>query len=312
MSYIIKINQDNDGRRLDRTLRSLFKWVTLGEIMKAIRKGDVRINSKRVREPGTHLNTGDELSVIWPLNNNNSDKESRVFRHSSWGKIKILFQGDNVLILDKPSCMLVQPDEPGGDSVISRVWGVLGTKTPAAVHRLDRNTTGVLAVALHGDSLRAMEELFKQRLIRKFYLAIVTGRAPDNVLIDAPLVKDPDNNLVRVDDNAGVKAMTKCEFIAGDKNFSLVKLELLTGRTHQARVHMAYIKHPILGDRKYGSFSANRENKNITRPLLHAWQLEFPEKVNDSLSEIAGRKFTAPIPEDMKIFIQARGWEVDL
>ena len=311
MSYIINISQDNDGRRLDRTLRSLFKWVTLGEIMKAIRKGEVRINSKRVREPGTHLSTGDELSVIWPPDNNNSDKEARIFRHSSWGKIKILFQGDNVLILDKPSGMLVQPDEPGGDSVISRVWGVLGTKTPAAVHRLDRNTTGVIAVALHGDSLRAMEELFKNRTMRKIYLAIVTGRAPDNVLIDAPLSKDPENNLVTVSDE-GLNALTKCEFVAGDKNFSLVKLELLTGRTHQARVHMAHIKHPILGDRKYGSFTANRENKNITRPLLHAWQLEFPEKVSASLSEVAGRKFTAPIPEDISMIIQQRGWEVNL
>ncbi|MBQ9404426.1 MAG: hypothetical protein IJU15_05520, partial [Synergistaceae bacterium] len=73
MSYLIKISQDHDGRRLDRTLRSMFKWVTLGEIMKAIRKGEIRINSKRVREPGTHLVTGDELSVIWPLNSDNRD-----------------------------------------------------------------------------------------------------------------------------------------------------------------------------------------------------------------------------------------------
>lgn len=313
MSYQIKISQDHDGRRLDRTLRSLFKWVTLGEIMKAIRKGEIRVNSKRVREPGTHLAVGDELSVIWPPNNNNADKEARVFRHSSWGKIKILFQGSNVLIINKPSGMLVQPDEPGGDSVISRVWGVLGTKTPAAVHRLDRNTTGVLAVALHGDSLRSMEELFKNRSMRKFYLAIVTGRAPDDVLIDAPLIKDPENNLVSVcESGEGLNALTHCERIAGDRDFSLVKLELLTGRTHQARVHMAHIRHPILGDRKYGRFSANRDNKSITRPLLHAWQLEFPERVHGSLSEVAGKKFTAPIPEDMQKFIESRGWEVVL
>ena len=305
MSTVINITQDNNGRRLDRTLRSMFKWVTLGEIMKAIRKGDIRINSKRVREPGTHLNTGDELSVIWPL----TQDKTRVIKHNSLGKIKIIFQGDNVLILDKPSGMLVQPNEPDGDSVISRVWGVLGTKTPAAVHRLDRNTTGVLAVALHGDSLRAMEELFKIRAVRKFYLAIVTGKAPDNMLIDAPLTKNSENNLVKVDNDNGLKALTRCERLAGDNEFSLVKLELLTGRTHQARVHMAHINHPILGDRKYGNFAVNRALRNITRPMLHAWQLEFPEKVHDSLSEAAGKKFTAQIPDDMKNFIEARGWE---
>ena len=305
MSYIINISQDDNGRRLDRTLRSKFKWVTLGEIMKAIRKGDIRINSKRVREPGTHLNTGDELSVIWPL----TEDKPRVIKHNSWGKIKIIFQGDNVLILNKPSGMLVQPDEPNGDSVISRVWAMLGTKTPAAVHRLDRNTTGVLAVALHGDSLRAMEELFKIRAVRKFYLAVVVGKAPDDILIDAPLSKDPENNLVTVDYDNGLKALTHCERIAGDNEFSLVKLELLTGRTHQARVHMAHINHPILGDRKYGNFTVNKALKNIiTRPMLHAWQLEFPEKVNDSLSEVAGKKFTAQVPDDMKNFIEARGF----
>ena len=308
MSTIINITQDNDGRRLDRTLRSMFKWVTLGEIMKAIRTGQIRINSKRVREPGTHLSTGDELSVIWPL----KEEESRVFTHkASWGKIKILFQGENVLILDKPSGMLVQPEEKNGDSVISRVWAMLDSKTPAAVHRLDRNTTGVLAIALRGNALRSMEELFKKRSVHKFYLAIVKGRAPDEELIDAPLIKDSENNLVSVS-SEGLNALTKCERLAGDKDFSLVKLELLTGRTHQARVHMAHIKHGILGDRKYGDFDVNRRLKGITRPLLHAWKLEFPEDVNESLREVAGKIFTAPVPDDMRNFIEARHWEVDL
>ena len=307
MSYTFRVTQDDDDRRLDRTLRSLFKWVTLGEIMKSIRKGEVRINSKRVREPGTHIFAGDELTVKWDPANQNSDSDSKIFAHKSWGGIKILYQGKNVLILNKPSGMLVQPDEAGGDSVISRVWSMLGTKTPAAVHRLDRNTTGVLAVALHGDSLRALEELFKIRNVKKFYLAIVTGKAPENITIDAPLLKDSDNNLVSVSDE-GLKALTYCERLAIDPQgkFSLVRLELLTGRTHQARVHMAHIKHPILGDRKYGDFRANKLMKNVTRPLLHAYELQFPEHLHESLSEIAGKKFTAPLPDDMKNFIEAR------
>ena len=307
MSWVININQDHNGRRLDRTLRSIFKWVTLGEIMKAIRKGEIRVNSGRVREPGYHLSTGDELTVPWQMN----PDERVVFKHTSWGRIKIIFQGSNVLILDKPSGMLVQPEEKGSDSVISRVWGVLGTKTPAAVHRLDRNTTGVLAVALHGEALRAMEDLFRQHEIRKFYLAIVTGHAPDKILIDAPLLKDSEKNTVSVS-GEGLKALTLCERIAGDHDFSLVRLELLTGRTHQARVHMAHIGHAILGDRKYGDFRTNRAHGEITRPLLHAYQLEFPDNIHESLSEIAGKRFTAPIPEDMRNFIASKGWEAAL
>ncbi|MBR1657660.1 MAG: RluA family pseudouridine synthase [Synergistaceae bacterium] len=300
MSYTLRISQDDDGRRLDRTLRSTCKAVTLGEIMKSIRKGEVRINGVRVRDGSVHLLAGDELTVKWQKG------ESVPPKNTGWGKIKVIFNGSNVLILNKPSGILVQPDEPDGDSIISRVWGVLGTKTPAAVHRLDRNTTGVLAVALHGDSLRALEELFKARRVRKIYLAVVAGRMPDEVTIDAPLLKDAENNTVKVS-NDGARAVTKCQCLDTDGEFSLARIELLTGRTHQARVHTAHIGHPIIGDRKYGSFSVNRILKNIHRPMLHAYELGFPDEVHESLSEIAGKNFTAPLPDDMREFIESRG-----
>ena len=275
--------------------------------MKSIRKGEVRINSKRIHDPGVHIYEGDELTVRWPLKNENTDE--RLTKLTSLGKIKIIYQGQNVLILNKPSGILVQPDEAGGDSVISRVWGFMKSKTPAAVHRLDRNTTGVLAVALHGDSLRELEKLFKERKIRKIYRAIVTGRVNDSdeIIIDAPLLKDAENNIVKVSDD-GLTAITKCKClkISKDGKFSFVEIELLTGRTHQARVHMSHIKHPILGDKKYGDFKVNKLMKNITRPLLHAYELDFPDNLNEALNEIAGKKFFAEIPDDMKNFLESR------
>ena len=302
MSFTLKISQDNNDRRLDRTLRSMFKNVTLGEIMKSIREGKVRVNSKRVKDVGTHIFAGDELTVPWPENDN-----AKIIKRSSWGKIKIIYQGENVLILNKPSGILVQPDEEDGDSVISRVWGMMNSKVPAAVHRLDRNTTGVLTVALHGDSLRALEEVFKNRRVKKIYRAVVVGKMkPDEVItIDAPLLKDAENNLVKVSDE-GMNALTICRCLSSDEKFSYIELELMTGRTHQARVHTAYIKRPILGDRKYGDFKINRLMKNITRPLLHAYSLEFPEDLPKSLNEISGKKFYAPLPEDMKNFLDSR------
>ena len=103
MSYTIKISQDDNDRRLDRILRGLFKHVTLGEIMKSIRKGEVRINSKRVKEPGTKIFAGDELVVKWSLED--KENENKIFTHNSWGKIRILFHGENVLILNKPAYM---------------------------------------------------------------------------------------------------------------------------------------------------------------------------------------------------------------
>ena len=300
MSYSLTVSRDDDGRRLDRTLRSVFKSVTLGEIMKAIRKGAVRINGVRVKDGATHISAGDELIIPWQKN------EVVIPKRAGWGKISVIFQGENVLILSKPANILVQPDTPGGDSIITRVWSVLGTRTPAAVHRLDRNTTGVIAVALHGDSLRAFEELFKERRVRKIYLAVVAGKLPDEITVDAPLLKDSANNTVKVSAD-GVKAVTKISCLDSNGEYSLAKIELLTGRTHQARVHSAHIGHPIIGDRKYGDFSANRAAKSVSRPLLHAYELAFPDDVDGSLSEIAGKNFAAPIPDDMKEFIDSRG-----
>ncbi len=300
MISTIKITQDNDGRRLDRTLRSMFKWIALDEIMMSIRKGEVRVNTKRVRKHAFRVSAGDELSVPWTL----TDDGTHINTYNTWGNISVIFQGENVLILNKPAGILVQPNEYYGDSVISRVWGVLGTKTPAPAHRLDRNTTGVLTVALHGDALRSLEEVFRERTIRKFYRAIVTGKAPDT-MIDAPLLKDPDSNTVTVSPD-GLTARTKCTCLASNEKFSLVELELLTGRTHQARVHMAHIGHPILGDRKYGDFDANREKGDmVKRPLLHAYMLQFPEALPSCLDEVAGKKFSAPLPDDMQNFINA-------
>ncbi len=299
MSYTLNVSNDDDGRRLDRFLRTTFKNVTLGEIMKSIRKGEVRINGTRVRDGSTHISAGDELTVKWEKG------EVVIPKSAGLGKIKVIHHGRNVMIVNKPSGILVQPDEPNGDSVITRIWSFLGTRTPAAVHRLDRNTTGVLAVALHGDALRALEALFKARRVRKIYMAVLVGKIQDEITVDAPLLKDADNNTVKVSPD-GMRAVSKITCLASDGEYSLARIELLTGRTHQARVHSAHIGHPILGDRKYGDFNANRAMKSITRPLLHAYELGFPDDIDDSLEEISGKNFVAELPDDMKDFTEKR------
>ena len=107
-----------------------------------------------------------------------------------------------------------------------------------------------------------------------------------------------------------MKAATKITCLDSDGQYSLARIELLTGRTHQARVHSAHIGHPIIGDRKYGDFSANRVAKSVSRPLLHAYELGFPDDVDEALTEIAGKNFTAELPSDMKDFINSRGLKI--
>lgn len=300
------LSQDHDGRRIDRTLRSIWPALPLSAIMRSLRKGEVRLDAVRVREPGMRVRAGQELYVPWE-----APGERALERR--WGSVPLLWRGESALVADKPANLLVQPDVKDGDSVITRIWGMLGGReagfSPAAVHRLDRNTTGALVVALRGDALRALERLFKERCVIKRYLAVVVGQAPEAGEIDAPLLKDTAANTVRVD-REGKSALTRYRRLAGDGRLSLVSVDLLTGRTHQIRVHTAHAGFPVLGDRKYGCFEANRFwAKTVRRPLLHAFELGFPEGLGGPLAELSGRTFRAPLPEDMQDLLV--GWGED-
>ncbi|MCL2147317.1 MAG: RluA family pseudouridine synthase [Synergistaceae bacterium] len=312
MSFCIRISADHDGRRIDKVIRAVYPNVPLSALMRALRKGEVILDSKRARAPNVRVAGGQELCVPWDM-----EEEALIApeiteepgKISKLTEISYIYKDDAVCIVNKPADLLVQPDAKGGDSVITRVWATFGRGfqgfSPAAVHRLDRNTTGVLVVAMSGGALRELELLFKERLIRKTYLAIVVGNAPASGDIQAPLRKDEENNFVAVDPK-GKPSHTRYEKISGGNEYSVVSVELLTGRTHQARVHLAHIGIPILGDQKYGDVTANKEWRKlgVERPLLHSHKIIFPEKISDKLlSAVAGKCFTATPPDDMQKFL---------
>ena len=297
MAFRITITENHDGRRLDRTIRSIWPALPLSLIMRALRRGEVRLDAVRAKEAGTRVRSGQELYVPW-------EPPGETPRIRRWGSVPVLWIGDNVVVVDKPGNLLVQPDVKGGDSVVTRIWGMFGREgagfSPAAVHRLDRNTTGVMVVALSGAALRELERLFRERLIVKHYLAVVVGELPEKGVINAPLLKDETRNIVKVSrEKTGKTALTNYARLGAKAGLSLVSMELMTGRTHQARVHMAHIGHPILGDRKYGSIEANRRRLEVKRPLLHAFELKFPDTLSGALSEVSGKTFRAELPEDM-------------
>ncbi|MDR1874906.1 MAG: RluA family pseudouridine synthase [Synergistaceae bacterium] len=306
MSCKVTITRDHEGRRLDRTIRSIWPALPLSAIMRGLRRGDVRLDAVRVRDGGTRVSAGQELFVPW------EDPAEETHRVRARGTVPVIWRGENALVIDKPANLLVQPDVKDGDSVVSRVWAMFGAGglgfSPAAVHRLDRNTTGVLIVALSGEGLRGLELLFKERRVDKRYLAVVAGETPPEGIVDAPLAKDETGNIVRVEGD-GKTARTRYRRLAAGEGLSLVSIELLTGRTHQARVHMAHIGHPILGDRKYGDIGANRLwRAEARRPLLHARELIFPKDLSGPLSELAGKTFRADLPADMRAIIAKQGW----
>lgn len=295
MSKGFHITKDQAGRRVDRLLRTMWPQVPLGAIMKALRKGEVRLDAKKT-SADARLEEGQYLQVPW---DDEAPVQAAPRQNASYSKLSTVYRNDYLWIIDKPAGLLTQPDEKGGDSLITRVLSELAwSRTdfhPSTVQRLDRNTSGVVIVALTGEAQRHLSELIRERKIRKIYRAAVTGDIPEGGEIDLPLLKDPATNTVRAD-KAGQPALSRYKKLCGDGRFSAVEIELVTGRPHQARVHLASIGRPIIGDRKYGGSGA-------ARPLLHASSVSFPHD-NALPEDIRGKTFTAPLPEDIKKYFR--------
>lgn len=294
------ITGDQSGRRIDRLLRTLWPNVPLGAIMKALRKGEVRLDAKKAA-PDTRVEEGQFLQVPW-------DDDTRelpdidAYRISIGEyKLETIYRDAYLWIINKQAGLLTQPDRKNGDSLITRVLSELNwTRNdfrPSTVQRLDRNTSGAIIVAMTGASLRHLSELIKNRKIRKIYRAVLSGEVLPSGEINLPLLKDPRENIVKVDE-MGQEALTKFRRISLGKDISAVEAELVTGRPHQARAHFASLGNPILGDKKYGGDAGKAR-----RPLLHAYKLVFPDDAQ--LPEgLRGKEFIAPLPKDMEEYFK--------
>lgn len=291
------ITADQADRRIDRYLRARYPHIPLGAIMKALRKGEVRLDAKKV-SPDMRLEEGQFLQVPW---GDEARGQTRLLENSGskkkWPVLNTIYRDEYVWIVNKPAGLLTQPDTKGGDSLITRALAELSWSRndfcPASVQRLDRNTSGLILIAMSGRSQRYLSQLIRERRIKKIYLAVVAGAMPLYGRADFPLLKNLESNTVSVDES-GQTALTIYRKIKGAGRASVVELELVTGRPHQARVHMSALGHPILGDAKYGGAA-----KGIKRPMLHARSLEFPD--DPALpSGIKGKIFEAELPKDME------------
>lgn len=304
MTYTFKTSENDAGRRLDRILRTRWPQVPLGRIMGALRKGEVLLDGKAA-EPAARPEAGQEIEVPWEAPRQKEPGTGRA-------DVSFVFEGKSAWVLDKPAGLLVQPAGPGDDSLVGRVWnrfqGAEGGFRPSAVNRLDRNTSGLVTVALSGPALRALQEAWRARKVRKTYLALVLGDAPSSGRIDVPIKKDPAKNRVETSPD-GEQALTHFVKVVGDRELSLLRVELVTGLSHQARFHLSHKGFPILGDPKYGSFAANRfwGQRGVHRPLLHAWMIEFPE-LPPCLEDLSGRTLICSPPKDFKEVLRGKGW----
>lgn len=294
------VTADQEGRRIDRLLRARYPQVPLSAIMKALRKGEVRLDAKKA-PPDRRLEAGQLLQTPWSPVSGQAGISPAAKKNCRLPET--IYRDGYVWIVNKPAGLLTQPDVKGGDSLITRIRSAPGIGggdfRPATVQRLDRNTSGVVLVALSGKSLRYLSQLIRERKIKKIYRAVVAGDIPASGRAEFPLLKDPETNAVSVCEG-GLDALTIYRKLKNAGDYSLVELELVTGRSHQARAHMSALGCPILGDIKYGGAA-----KKIKRPLLHALSVEFPS--DEALPPgIRGKKFTAGLPEDMLEFFTAR------
>lgn len=296
------VTSDQADRRLDRVLRGLYKDIPLGAIMKAIRKGAVRVNGAK-KSGGDLLCEDDVVSVPWQVLSETHALPVRTRANVNTAALATLFKSHELWCVDKSAGLLSQPDRSAGDSVITRAWAEMAwTRVdfrPALIHRLDRNVSGVMAIALTAPLLRTLSELMRNGLIRKIYRAVVLGKPEETGEIRMPLYKDEEQNKVSVDPR-GQEALTRFTTLCSNGKYSLVELELVTGRPHQARVHLSQIGHPILGDVKYGG-KENRTEMN-QRLFLHAYSLSFP-KSDDLSEEISGATITSRLPSEFTKFV---------
>lgn len=270
------------GERLDTFLATKFNpSISRSLWQKYIKMGAVSVNSKIIKSPKHEILDTDEISVNFPeFKDENSAPE-------------IIYEDSDILAINKPSGMLTHakggvPDEKSvADYFKNQTKFSTGTNRPGVIHRLDRDTSGILILAKNEKAAKSLQEQFATRKVKKTYLAIVSG-APKakEAIVDLPIARNPSKPSTFRVDPAGKQAITRYKVLSSKNNFSLVKLIPETGRTHQLRVHMAHLGTPILGDRVYG--------KSDARLMLHAWKIGF-KNIDGEFVE-----FTAPVPEELK------------
>ena len=306
------INSSENGLSLEKYVFKVLKTAPMSFIYKLFRKKDIKVNGHH-QDKKYRLVTSDVVAIY--INEQHFEEFLKDKELEPNTKIKnwIIYEDDNVLFVNKPKGLLVQKSSPHDESLDQYVLEYLMATNqydpnkekgfvPGPAHRLDRNTSGLVVFGKTHNALALLFDLFKNHdLINKHYLALVVGQVEkEKDTIDAPLKKDEETNTVKVAKN-GKTAKTVYKLIKKYDEYSLLDVTLLTGRTHQIRVHMAYINHPIVGDSKYGDFEANRVFKQkygFSSQFLHAYKIGFGD-LPAPLTNLSRKEFTAEPREDI-------------
>lgn len=293
------------GWRIDRYLADQYSEYTRSFVQKAIDGGCVQIDGKTAAKNGHKLRGGERLIVTLPEPEPLEIKAEDI-------PLDILYEDEDVILVNKPKGMVVHPaaGHTSGTLVNALMYhcrdslsGINGVMRPGIVHRIDKDTTGVLIACKNDHAHSRIADQLKEHSVTRRYYAIVCGRfAEDEGVVDAPIGRHPnDRKRMAVNEKNGKHAVTHYRVLKRFRNYTWIECRLETGRTHQIRVHMSYIGHPLLGDTVYGTAGQGCQPKGIVLEgqTLHAYILGFRHPSSGEYVEV-----TAPLPEYFEKLLQ--------
>lgn len=296
------------GQRVDVFLAKLLPDSSRSQLQRLIREGSVEISGSKPGKSGEIVSAGDRVRVTLV------HEESRAIAENL--PVGIVYEDDDLLVVNKPAGMVVHlgAGRQSGTLVnallyhVRQLSSVGGDNRPGIVHRLDKMTSGLMVVAKNDQAHRALANSFRARTVRKVYAALVHGSlARDEGVIDAPVGRDPRRRFRMKTGGIGAReSLTRYAVINRFARFTFIHAMPRSGRTHQIRVHLASIGHPVVGDTLYGAPARirmeGREEPTLPRTFLHAFELEF-----DHPSTAARMTFEAPLPAELSAFLARLG-----
>lgn len=307
---VATIGESEAGLRLDRALGELFPDHSRNFLARLVDEGHVRVDTRQAGKTSQRVELGQTISIDIP------DPAPSTLASQDL-PLTILLEDDDVVVLDKPAGLVVHPAAGHADRTlvnallfhVTDLSGIGGELRPGIVHRLDKDTSGVMVVAKHDDAHRKLTAAWNSDRVRKEYLALVYGTPPnDRGTIEAPIGRDPRNRKRMAVVPGGRAAITDYAVEGRLRHASLLRCRLRTGRTHQIRVHMKHLGHPIIGDPVYsGPQWRGIPDKKVqhvlaamTRQALHAARITFEHPRSGATVTVE-----APLPEDMRKLIDA-------
>ena len=309
-SHTITVPDDAESVRLDRFLVSVLPRQSRSQIQRLIKDGHIRVDGREAKA-NQPVKTGQAVTVDSPDPIDPTPQPEAI-------EIPILYQDRDIIVVDKPAGMVVHPaaGHAGGTLVnallhhVDDLSGIGGEKRPGIVHRLDRGTSGLMVVAKHDRAHEELSRQFHDREVEKEYFALVWGEVMAGRRIDAPIGRDPSNRK-KMSARArrtreAVTRILRAEHL--NPALTLIQVAIHTGRTHQIRVHLSAIGHPVVGDAVYGGVHRRvpgdiRAVARLERPFLHAAKLAFMHPMEHRRME-----FTSPLPADLqRVLDELRG-----